>query len=208
MINVIILDDHQLFIDGIMNSFRNDPQIRIAGFALDGNAGMDLILDQQPDVALLDIDFSKTRESGLDILKAIRKSPVQTKVIVLTGHCDESLVNNIQKEGANGFRLKNIGLEKLRQIIIDVHNGEMSFTYDTQIISSHKYLEFETQSILSDRAIEIIKLLSKGLVVKEIAQQIGIAETTINDHLERAKRKVGAKNNVELVFMVSKAGWI
>lgn len=208
MISVIILDDHQLFIDGIVNSFQNDPEISVTGFALDGNAGLNLILEQQPDVTLLDIDFSKTRENGLDILKSIRKLPVSTRVIVLTGHCDESLVNSLKIEGAYGFRLKNIGLEKLRQTIIDVNNGEMVFKYDSHIITPHKYSEFDTQLTLSDRAIEIIKLLSNGLVVKEIAQKIGIAETTVNDHLERAKRKLGAKNNVELVFMASKAGWI
>lgn len=208
MISVIVLDDHQLFIDGIVNSFLNDPLIAITGFALDGNLGMRLILEQQPDVALLDIDFSKSRENGLDILKSIHKLPVQPKVIVLTGHCDTSLVDSIKNEGASGFLLKNVGLHLLRQTIIDVYNGEVVFRYDTQIISTHKNPDLTIQPILSDRAIEIIKLLSQGLVVKEISQKLGIAETTVNDHLDRAKRKVDAKNNVELVFLTSKAGWI
>lgn len=208
MISVIELDDHQLFIDGIVNSFLNDPEISIAGFALDGNSGMNLMQQQQPGVVLLDIDFSKTRENGLDILKSIHKLPVQPKVIVLTGYCDVSLVDSLKNEGASGFLLKNVGLDQLRQTIIDVYNGEVVFRYDTQIIATHKNPDFSTQPVLSDRAVEIIKLLSQGLVVKEIAQKLGIAETTVNDHLERTKRKLDAKNNVELVFLSSKAGWI
>ena len=89
-----------------------------------------------------------------------------------------------------------------------VVHGEVVFRYDTQIIATHKNPDFSTQPVLSDRAVEIIKLLSQGLVVKEIAQKLGIAETTVNDHLERTKRKLDAKNNVELVFLSSKAGWI
>jgi two-component system, NarL family, response regulator NreC len=208
MISVIILDDHQLFIDGIVNSFSNDKEIAITGFALDGTTGINLVRQKQPDVVLLDIDFSKTRENGLDMLKAIRNLPINSKVIALTSHCDASLIDHLQREGANGFRLKNIDLAQLRQTIIDVNSGEMVFKYDSQLLTGIKVSEFTTQPILSDRAAEIVKLLSRGMIVKEISQKMGIAETTVNDHLERSKRRLGAKNNVELVYIASKSGLI
>lgn len=208
MISIVILDDHQLFIDGIVNSFSNDPDITIAGFALDGTAGINLISQKQPDVVLLDIDFSKTRENGLDILKAIRTLSIYPKVIVLTGHCDLSLIDRLQKEGANGFRLKNIDLPALRKTILDVCSGEMVFKYDSQILKDSGPSVFINQPVLSERAVEIIKLLAQGWIIKEIARKMGIAETTVNDHLERTKRKLGAKNNVELVFLAGKSGVI
>jgi DNA-binding NarL/FixJ family response regulator len=208
MISIIILDDHQLFIDGIVNSFRNDNEITITGFALDGTTGINLIRQKQPDVVLLDIDFSKTRENGLDILKAIRNLSIHPKVIVLTGHCDVSLIDRLQHEGANGFRLKNIDLQELRKTILDVDSGEMVFKYDSKILKSSEPSVFTSQPILSERAVEIIRLLARGLIIKEIAQRMGIAETTVNDHLERTKRKLGAKNNVELVFLAGKSGVI
>jgi len=208
MISVIILDDHQLFIDGIVNSFSNDPDITITGFALDGTTGVNLIHRKHPDVVLLDIDFSKTRENGLDILKAIRNLSIHPKVIALTGHCDKSLIDLLRHEGANGFRLKNIDLKELRQTILDVYSGEMVFKYDPQVMNGSGPSVFTTQPVLSERAVEIIKLLAQGCIVKEIAQKMGIAETTVNDHLERTKRKLGAKNNVELVFLAGKSGVI
>lgn len=208
MISIIILDDHQLFIDGIVHSFSNDPEIAIIGFALDGSSGLAIIEDKQPDVVLLDIDFSKTRENGVDILKAIRKLQQSPKVVVLTGHCEASLIEQLQREGANGYRLKNIDMGALRQTILDVYSGEMVFKYDSKLADENRNPFFETQPLLSDRAIEIIRLLSQGFIVKEIAQKLGIADTTVNDHLERTKRKLGAKNNVELVYLAGKSGVI
>jgi two-component system, NarL family, response regulator NreC len=208
MIKIIILDDHQLFIDGIVNSFSNDTEITVSGFALDGPSGLAIIEEKQPDVVLLDIDFSKTHETGVDILKAIRKLQYSPKVVVLTGHCETSLIEQLQKEGANGYRLKNIDLGELRQTILDVYSGEMVFKYDSKLVNENNNRFFEPQPLLSERAVEIIRLLSQGFIVKEIAQKLGIADTTVNDHLERTKRKLGAKNNVELVYLAGKSGVI
>lgn len=208
MIKIIILDDHQLFIDGIVNSFSSDPEITVIGYALDGSSGLAMIKEKQPDVVLLDIDFSKTHESGVDILKAIRKLGHLPKVLVLTGHCEVSLIDQLQREGANAYRLKNIALAELRQTILDVYAGDMVFKYDSKLVNDNRNMFFEIPPLLSDRAVEIIRLLSQGYIVKEIAQKLGIADTTVNDHLERTKRKLGAKNNVELVYLAGKGGVI
>lgn len=208
MINTIIIDDHQLFIDGIVHSFSNDPEIVVTGFALDGTSGLAMIDKKQPDVILLDIDFSKTHESGVDILKSIRKLTQSPKVIVLTGHCETSLIEQLRHEGANGYRLKNIDMGELRQTILDVYAGEMVFKYDSKLANENRNPFFEAPPLLSDRAVDIIRLLSQGFIVKEIAQKLGIADTTVNDHLERTKRKLGAKNNVELVYLAGKSGVI
>jgi DNA-binding NarL/FixJ family response regulator len=208
MINTIILDDHQLFIDGIVHSFSNDLEIAVIGFALDGSSGLAMIEKKQPDLILLDIDFSKTHENGVDILKAIRKLHQSPKVVILTGHCETSLIEQLQKEGANGYRLKNIDMGELRQTILDVYAGEMVFKYDSKLANENRNPFFEAPPLLSDRAFDIIRLLSQGFIVKEIAHKLGIADTTVNDHLERTKRKLGAKNNVELVYLAGKSGVI
>jgi two-component system, NarL family, response regulator NreC len=208
MINLIILDDHQLFIDGIVNSFRNDQEIMVTGYALDGKRGLKLIEELKPDVVLLDIDFSKTHENGVDLLKLIRQLEESPKVIVLTGYCDSGLIDQLQKEGANGFRLKSIEMGQLRQTIIDVYSGEMVFKYDSLMLNSRKQPSLTTQPILSERAVDIVNLLAQGYIVKEISLKLGIADTTVNDHLERTKRKLGAKNNVELVYLAGKSGII
>jgi two-component system, NarL family, response regulator NreC len=208
MIKVIILDDHQLFIDGIINSFTGDNNIKIVDYALDGASGLAKIKSLKPDVVILDIDFSKTGETGIDLLRLIRQVEPTIKVLILTGHCDTGLIDILKQEGANGYRLKNIDLEDLKQAILDISSGQITFKYDSVLLKSEKKWGTNTQTILSDRAIEIIKLLSQGLIVKEISQRLGIAETTVNDHLERTKRKLGAKNNCELVFIAGKNGII
>lgn len=204
MINVIILDDHQMFIDGILNSFTNDKTIKITGFANNGSSGISLIKALNPDIVILDIDFTKTHENGVDILKQIRKQNTDVKVLILTGYCDNSLIESIRNEGANGYLMKNIDMEQLRSTIISIFEGEIVFRFDSQYINKDK----NTIPQISERATEIIKMLSQGFIIKEISNKLGIAETTVNDHLERTKRKLGAKNNVELVYLAGKNGLI
>ena len=201
MIKIIILDDHQLFIDGLINSFRNDKQIEIIDFALNGVNGLEKIIKNKPDMILLDIEFSKTRENGIDILKLLKQLKLPVKTLVLTNYCDKPLLEQLRKEGAEGYRVKNIGIDELRQTIVDIHNGEVIFKYDSGLIDQNIPV---IPAKISERAIEIIKLLSEGLIVKEIASKLGIGETTVNDHIERTRKKMAAKNNTELVFLAVK----
>lgn len=201
MIRLIILDDHQLFIDGLLRAFQNDPQISIIDYALDGVTGVSKVIFQQPDIVLLDIDFTKTKENGVDILKTLRKINKTVRVLVLTGYCDKSLIDLLRQEGANGYRVKNIGFKELRQSILDVYADEVVFKYESGMVA--KYDPWSAPHI-TDRAIEIIRLLSQGFIVKEIALKLGIAETTVNDHIERIRRKLDAKNNNELVYIATK----
>lgn len=201
MIKVIILDDHQLFIDGLINSFQHDKQIKIVDFALDGVSGIRKIEEYKPDVLILDINFSKTGENGVDILKSVKKMKLPVKTLVLTSVCDKPLIDQVRQEGAEGFMIKNIGIDELRQTIIDIDNGEIIFKFDASLI---EFNELVNSARISERAIEIIKLLSEGLIVKEIAQKLGIAETTVNDHIERTRKKIGAKNTSELIYIAVK----
>ena len=204
MIKVIILDDHQLFIDGIINSFKKNSEINFIDYALNGASGLSKIKSLMPDVVILDIDFSKTGENGIDLLKLIKKNHPEIKVIILTGHCDTGLINVLRQEGADGYRVKNIDVEELRQTILDVYSGQIIFKFDSSLLKNEQRWASNSPLKLSDRAIEIIKLLAQGFIVKEIANQLNIAESTVNDHLERAKRKLDAKNSCELVSKASK----
>ena len=201
MIKVIILDDHQLFIDGLLQVFQNDLKIKIIDSALDGINGIKKIKLLHPDIVLLDIDFTKTKESGVDILKTIKKIDKNILVLVLTGYCDKSLIDRLRIEGANGYRLKNIGYKELRQTILDIYTGEVVFKFESDMMNNHD--QWSSPQV-SERAIEILNLLAKGLIVKEIAKQLCIAETTVNDHIERTRRKFDAKNNSELIYIASK----
>lgn len=201
MIKAIILDDHQLFIDGLLNSFRDDKQIEIVDFALDGTTGLQKIKLHKPDIVMLDIDFSKTKENGIDILRALKKLKLTIKTIILTSYCDKPLIEQLKEEGAEGYRVKNIGIDELRQTIIGVYNGKIIYNYDSKLIDENIPV---IPSRVSERAVEIIKLLSEGLIVKEIAHKLEISETTVNDHIDRIRKKLGARNTSELIFLAVK----
>lgn len=205
MIKVIIIDDHQLFIDGLLQVFQGDSEISIIDYALDGTNGFNKVKLFQPNVVILDIEFTKTRESGVDILKMIKKNNNNFLVLILTGYCDKSLIDVLRAEGANGYRLKNIGYKELRQTILDIYAGQVVYKYESSMMLNYEQISIPQ---ISHRAVEIIRLLAQGSIVKEIAQNLGIAETTVHDHIERTRRKLDAKNNSELVFMASKSGLI
>lgn len=201
MIKVVILDDHQLFIDGLVHSFQHDAQIEIVGFALDGVSGMNKVKSLNPDVLILDINFSKTGENGVDILKSVKKLNLPVKILILTSFCDKPLIDQVRQEGADGYRIKNIGIDELRKTIVDIYNGGVIFKYDSTLVEAN---DLAISSRISGRAIEIIQHLSAGMTVKEIAKELGIAETTVNDHIERTRKKIGAKNTSELIYLAVK----
>lgn len=209
MIKYAIFDDHQLFIDGIKEALSVDDNFTFMGSATNGNEALQIVLHTPIDIVILDVEFRKTNESGLDILRSIKEVKPEVKVLVLTGYSNQYLVEMLQKHGASGLRLKNIGIEDLKYTLLNIFQGEIIFNYFSMNEVRHNDRStIVLQDRPSARAIEIISLLAEGYVAKEIADQLDISLSTVNDHIERAKRKVNARNSVELVAMATRSGII
>lgn len=202
MLKIIILDDHQLFIHGLLNSFIDDELITISGYETDPEKGIALIRSENPDLVILDVVFTCSGIGGIDILREIKKGHNSVKVLILTGCADRSLIRLLRMEGADGYRIKNIGITDLRQTIIDICLGIKVFLFEPDFVTDENIWD---APVLSEKAVEIIKLLSRGMSVKEIALARSVAETTVIDHIERSKRKLNAKNNAELVALAHKS---
>lgn len=205
MVRIFILDDHQLFIDGLRNSFSDDSLIRVVGYALNETQGLAKINELKPDIVILDINFSLSNENGINMLKAIKKSNNPIKILILTSYSDLALIEQARQSGAEGFKVKNISIRELRETLLEIYDNQIVFKY-TQRTNNQDYSY--VRPVLSERAIEIIQLLAEGYIVKEIALKINIAETTVNDHIDRAKKKLCARNTSELVYLAVKNRYI
>ena len=127
-IDIIIADDHSLFIEGITLLLKKERGLFIAGVANDGRELLDLLQHQTTDIILLDINMPKI--NGLEATRIIRQSYAQTKIIVLSTYNEGHLIDKAKQYGANGYLLKNCSKEELLQTIRLVYSGHTSFPYN------------------------------------------------------------------------------
>ncbi|MBI1836410.1 MAG: response regulator transcription factor [Flavobacteriia bacterium] len=198
-IKIFIADDHQMFIDGIKSLLESVDFIEIVGEATNGNDLVQKIPTLGIDVVLLDIGMEEL--NGIDTAKYISEKHPEIHTIALTMFDDIYHVKKMLKAGAKGYILKNTSKIELLEAIQEVSKGKTYYSEQikkyTQIgvISSEETLI----SKLTNREIEIIRLITKSMTNKEIAQQLFLSELTVNTHRKNAMHKLEIKNTAGLV---------
>jgi two-component system, NarL family, nitrate/nitrite response regulator NarL len=211
MIKLIIVDDHQLFIDGIKSLLKNEKEIKVVGEALNGIEAMARITEEKPDIILLDINMPDM--DGVETTREIRKKFPEVKIIILTMHNQHEFISNLVSEGALGYILKNTGKTELINAIKTVHGGNAFFSKavtETIMNNLHKKpAEEKLESVqLTKREKEILKYIAEGLATKEIADKLFISVNTVETHRKNLMAKVHAKNVTGLVRFAMQIGII
>lgn len=188
-----------MFIDGIKALLNDTDYISIVGDANDGNQVIQQLPNKTIDVILLDIGMSEL--NGIETATLISEQYPHIKVIALTMYDDQNRVNKMLKIGAKGYILKNTSKNELLEAIRTVADGG---TYFSSVILKYtvKNAVNEESSLISkltNREIEIIKLVVKSMTNKEIATQLFLSELTINTHRKNAMQKLELKNTASLV---------
>lgn len=211
MIKVIIIDDHDIVRTGITVTLRQNKAINIVGEASDANELLELLKTTQVDILILDV--SMPGKSGIDIMPEIRKLKKNIKVIIFSGLNDEETIANAIKSGANGFLTKESLQSELESAIFSVARGE---DYISRSLSSGKLInilkKIENDTLdkepvnidFSERQIQILQRLSKGMTFKEIAEDLDISERTVETHKNRMLQKFGFNSLIELIVFVAK----
>ncbi len=199
---ILVADDHSLFRDGL-TSLLKASGFEVAGEAGDGEQAVRETLKLKPDIVLMDLNMPLM--NGLQALQQIRTAAPDTKVIMLTvSDRSDDLVSAIEN-GAYGYLLKSLdsqsfiasmrGLEEGKAPI----SGEMTsqlLAHIAQQAKSSSLLD-ETRPVLSEREIEIMKLIAHGLKNKAIAEELKISENTVKYHLKHILQKLNLKNRAE-----------
>lgn len=205
MIRILIADDHQMFREGLMALLNSEDNINVIGEASNGKEALLLLETQVPDVLLLDLEMPEM--DGFDVLKALKKLNLETKVLVLTMHKSPEFIKNIIKAGAHGFLQKDSGKEILIHAIQQVHSKGTYYTPEVATIVLNSFKEDALSKSISAREKEVIQLIVDGNTTKEIADILFLSKNTIESHRQNILSKLQLKNSAELVRYAIKKGW-
>jgi len=217
-IKIAIVDDQFLFREGLISLLKEYYEFQITLQAANGREYINA-LDKggQSDVVLLDLDMPVM--DGIKTTEILRKKYPHIKILILTQHDDSEFVNHFYKQGANGFLLKNSKSEQIAEAINYVMKNDDFFGGNTnkELKSENKIAPYFIHVSLTEREIEIIGLICREFLNKEIADMLCISIRTIDTHRENIMKKIGVngvagivafgvKNNLHLIPIKNKNG--
>jgi two-component system, NarL family, invasion response regulator UvrY len=209
MINILVADDHAVVREGIKHIFSETPDIHIADEASNGQEVLENIGKQDYDLLLLDI--AMPGRDGLEILKEIKTRKPKLPVLILSMFPEEQYAFRALKSGASGYLTKdsipNELVKAVRKILRGGSYVSTSFSEKllTELTSEIKKPLHET---LSDREYQIMRMISSGKTMNEIADELSLSAKTVYTYRARILEKMGMKNNMELTHYTTKHGLI
>lgn len=210
MIKVMIVEDHQMMVDGIRAMLVNEPEIEVVAEASNGMEALTRLEEYDIDVVLLDINMPVL--DGVETSKKIKSMYPMVRVIALTMYDEGALISSMLKNGVKGYILKNIGKERLLEAINTVYNGQNYFSdqiKDTLLTSMQPGKQQPTSAFhtkLTRREKEIINLILEEHTTSEIADKLFISEKTVETHRKHVLQKLNVRNTAGLVRMVIEKG--
>jgi DNA-binding NarL/FixJ family response regulator len=205
-IRVLVVDDHALFRRGLQMVLEQEPDIEVVGEASDGSEAVEKSADTLPDIVLMDVRMPK--RGGIDACTAIHETVPSAKIIMLTISDEEADLYDAIKAGAMGYLLKEISIEEVASAIRAVHGGQslispsMASKLLTEFASMIKKTDDRQQvptPRLTDREMEVLKLVAKGLNNRDIAKQLFISENTVKNHIRNILEKLQLHSRMEAV---------
>ena len=203
MINVLLADDHQIIIDGINNLLENEENISVVGTCNNGLEVIENIPNLSVDVLLLDLDMPIM--NGFQCAEKVQKKFPEVKIAILTMHQEKALIQKFIEFGVKGYFLKTIAKDELVHAITTIAGGGDYFPSDVTkaLVSKQTIAPDVTQSPLlaelTERELEIIRLVSQGFSNKELAEKLFISPRTADTHRTNIMRKLDLHNVAEMV---------
>ncbi len=207
--NIIIVDDHKIFRDGLIMLLNNFDFVTVTGEAANGEEFLELIEDVEPDIVLMDINMPKM--NGIEATKQALKKYPELKVIALTSFADDEYIEQMISAGVEGYMLKRSDIEDFEKAIKKVADGGSYFSAEIiKVISRNLYKDKERKSgeqlldKFTSREKEILNLICKGLNNEQIAELIHLSPKTVEKHKSNLFQKTDTFNTVNLVIYAFK----
>lgn len=219
-ISVIVVDDHPIFQQGLVDSLSLAEDIDVIGRASNGEDALELIKEHRPNVALLDVNLPGM--NGQQVARQIVLEKIPTRVILVTAYDDLEQILHAMRAGASAYCSKDIDPESLTAIIRLVHEGkfvigdktlspeELEQWLDGQIDGGQRSYSDPGEPFypLSAREMEVLLYVTEGMSNKEIAVSLGISHQTVKNHVTSILRKLGVEDRTQAAVYALRRGWV
>ncbi|MCA1647059.1 MAG: response regulator transcription factor [Chloroflexi bacterium] len=205
-IRVVVADDHPLFREGVVTSLRSMPDIEVVGQAIDANETVQVVCDELPDLALLDVTMPG---GGIQAAARIATACPATKIVMLTVSEYEDDLLAAMRAGAKGYVLKGVSAAELGAVLRAVHAGEvyvapaLAFGLLREMSTPHAVDPLDE---LRTRERQVLELVAGGLSNQEIGQRLGLAEKTIKHYMTNILTKLQVRSRVEAALLAARSG--
>lgn len=210
MINILLVDDHELVRTGIKRIIDDVRGLKVVGEAESGEAAFQFCRANEPDVVLMDVNMPGI--GGIEATKKILRYCPDIKIIMLTVHTEDPFPSKVMQIGAHGFLSKMTGTDEMIQAIRAVNVGQRFIAPDiAQQIALNQFNGVNDDrpfDSLSERELQIMLMITKGEKVQDIANQLNLSSKTINSYRYRMFEKLNISNDVELTHMAIRYGMI
>ncbi|MFZ0483984.1 MAG: response regulator transcription factor [Desulfobacterales bacterium] len=213
--NIIIIDDHPLFREGLKTIISRDDRFTVVGEAGSGHEGFDMVKRLKPDLVVIDISLPD--QSGIQLARDLRELLSEIKILIVSMHSKIDYIAEAFQAGATGYVVKESASERLLQGLKSVAKGD--YYLDSSV--SHAVVENLMKSplkaakitdadyaTLTPREQEVMRLLAEGLSSKAVAEKLFISPKTVENHRANIMSKLGLHSTIELVRYAAKLGLI
>ncbi len=219
-ITLLIIDDHPLFRQGVSDSVSLESDMKVLGQASSGDQALDLIRSLKPAVVLLDVNLPVM--NGQQITHQVTQDKLPTRVVLMTGYDDIEQALHAAMAGAAAYCSKDVEPKTLIRMIRNVAEGK--YVFGSKVMNRRdldvwiqEQIEGARRSYsepgspfhpLSDREMEVLECVVRGMSNKEIAGLLGISHQTVKNHVTSILRKFGVEDRTQAVVYALKRGWV
>lgn len=207
-IKLAVVDDHDLFRKGFIALLKEFPEFEVVIEASNGEELLGQLKKKKVDVILLDIQMP--RMDGIEATERLQFNDSEAKIIIITSHNEDQFIQHLISKGANGFLMKNQDIE----IVVDaIHgviengyffNDKVSKAMVRSLVKNGQISPSFGRKTLTEREIEVVRLISKELTSKEIGEKLAISPRSVDGHKERILAKTNAKNSIGIIMYAIK----
>ncbi|MEO9869288.1 response regulator [Ekhidna sp.] len=196
---VLVVDDHAMFLDGLVEIIGKFEEFEVVGRAQSAVQALDILKEQQSDIVISDVRMSEM--GGYELTKAIREEYPHMKILIVSMHNDPHIINQLLKAGVTGYILKNTGKEELLEALRSIASGKTFFSNEvkssfiqSQVVGNPHY-----QLSLTKREKEVLQLIAEEYTTNEMAERLFISLNTVESHRKNILRKLDVRNSVGIV---------
>ena len=214
MITVVLADDHQIVRQGLRTLLEERGNCQVVGEASDGLTAIDLIVELQPDLAVLDVQLPDL--GGLEVARRAQEQSPGTRVIMLSMHGDEPYVLDALRNGAVGYVLNGSSTTDLLAAVDSAMRGQryLSAALNERAVDAYTRLAVDAPrapdryDLLTGREREVLQLAAQGLTNAEIGSRLAISRRTAETHRANLQRKLGLQGQTDLVRFALERGLV